>query len=416
MSASGRDGSSVSGTNYRLEEPIDLTDERLDQSGPNTQLLHTAMQPHTASDTEGVAAHSSNSRAQRLPRFQRDIIDLAGSDDEEQAQPQQQPQDQRIFGYPVAEDEDSLFIPETHPRPTTAGLRRPGFIRQPSPAMELNDVEFVASRPISRLTSRRPTPVRASSRTPHPAARFDNDMNQPIDLTADDDGDDDDDVIHTSTRPLPSVNGDRPAMAGSGIGVRDPPTYGAGLGRLVQRMHRARPGLPGFLFGRHPEFGGDDLERIRANQDEAQQRADQAREHTQVLQVHLARARAELTREGGGGRPPRPRPRAAPVINMNLNMDYGLVGFDLGFGAAPPRPPTPKYEPPPPAEKGFTHSPEENEEVVCPNCGDELAVGDGEVKQQIYVVKTCGHVSFLLLCWSIAITFFAKRSHELTGV
>jgi hypothetical protein len=31
--------------------------------------------------------------------------------------------------------------------------------------------------------------------------------------------------------------------------------------------------------------------------------------------------------------------------------------------------------------------------VVCPNCGDELAVGKDEIKQQIWVVKSCGHVS-----------------------
>jgi ribosomal protein L37AE/L43A len=31
--------------------------------------------------------------------------------------------------------------------------------------------------------------------------------------------------------------------------------------------------------------------------------------------------------------------------------------------------------------------------VVCPNCGDELAVGKDEMKQQIWVVKSCGHVS-----------------------
>jgi hypothetical protein len=74
-----------------------------------------------------------------------------------------------------------------------------------------------------------------------------------------------------------------------------------------------------------------------------------------------------------------------------MEMDYGMVGFDLGIGVV--EPPAPKYEPPPPAEKGFTRSPEEDEEVVCPNCGDELAVGKDEMKQQIWVVKSCGHVS-----------------------
>jgi len=66
------------------------------------------------------------------------------------------------------------------------------------------------------------------------------------------------------------------------------------------------------------------------------------------------------------------------------------------LGGTLAEPPTPKYEPPPPAEKGFTRSPEEDEEVVCPNCGDELAVGKDETKQQIWVVKSCGHVSACL--------------------
>ncbi len=74
-------------------------------------------------------------------------------------------------------------------------------------------------------------------------------------------------------------------------------------------------------------------------------------------------------------------------------MDYAMTGFDMGIPGGRDRPPTPKYEPPSPAAKGFTRSPGEDEIVVCPNCGDELAVGDDELKQEIWVVKGCGHVS-----------------------
>jgi pre-mRNA-processing factor 19 len=71
------------------------------------------------------------------------------------------------------------------------------------------------------------------------------------------------------------------------------------------------------------------------------------------------------------------------------------VAFDLGLegGNRPARPPTPKYEPPTAAEPGFTRSPGEDDVVVCPNCGDELAMGEDDLKQEIWVIKKCGHVS-----------------------
>lgn len=200
--------------------------------------------------------------------------------------------------------------------------------------------------------------------------------NATIDLTADDD---EDEVIHTDTRTLPGINGDRPGMAGSGIGTRDQPVWG-GIGRLVQRMRGARGGVPGDgWFGQYTNFGNDGAARVE-HQEAARRRADAARQTRQALEAQVN----ELF--GDAGAPPtRPRHVAA------VRMDYNIVGFDLGFGIAPNRPPTPKYEPPPPAEKGFTRTPAEDEEVVCPNCGDELAVGKDEVKQQVYVVKSCGH-------------------------
>ncbi|KAK3044225.1 hypothetical protein LTS18_001847, partial [Coniosporium uncinatum] len=77
-------------------------------------------------------------------------------------------------------------------------------------------------------------------------------------------------------------------------------------------------------------------------------------------------------------------------------MDYGSAAFDLGLdrigtAARGPAPP-PTYEAPPKAPEGFTRSPEEDDVIVCPNCGDELMTGETETKRQIWVVKTCGHV------------------------
>lgn len=366
-------------SNDDQEDTIDLTSDGHEQVMPR---------PHLALPRNPMAplasGLSASSHAQRLPRFQRDIIDLADSDEDDH-----QPQQPQNFSQPEhmdnAQDEDSLFIPEAQPRRTTAGLRRPGFMRQLSPAMDLDDIEFVGSRPLSRAQSRRATPANGPNRTTTPNVE----VNATIDLTADDD---DDDVIHTNTRELPSINGDRPAMAGSGIGVRDQPAFNnMGLGRLVNRLREARPGFAGAIFGPYINGIGEDAEARAQHQRATRERANAARDNAQNIEAQLNRAQAQnvgLFGDGGRAAPP-PRPRHLPTIRM----DYNMVGFDLGFGIVPNRPPTPKYEPPPAVEKGFTRSPVEEEEVVCPNCGDELAVGKGETKQQIYVVKTCGHVS-----------------------
>lgn len=292
-----------------------------------------------------------------------------------------------LFMPQMEEDEDSLFIPQAPTRPTTAGLRRPGYPRRPTPAIDLDDVEIVSSRPLSRNPSRRATPAvfmpgQIAAQNPP------NNASTTIDLTADDD----DEVIHTNTRPLPSINGDRPAMAGSGIGTRDrPPDGGFGIGRLVQRF-RGQDAMTANFLNRYANmnYGNneDAAARAHAAQDIARRRAREARARTLELEEQLQRAQQQM----GGYQNRRQRHVAVPAIRM----DYGMVGFDLGMGMGIVEPATPKYEAPPPPAEGFTRSPEEDEEVVCPNCGDELAVGKDETKQQVWVVKSCGHVSGLL--------------------
>lgn len=333
--------------------------------------------------------------AQRLPRFERNIIDIDSSDDEQPA-----PQAQHSPDIPAFEDDDneSLFIPQAPqrsypqnfaplgPRRTVSGLRHPGFIRQPSPAMPLDDVEVVGSRPISRVQSRRQTPNLMQSQrsiTPFPGENG----NTTIDLTQDDD----DDLVFTHSRARPGVNGDRPAMAGTGAGVRDEPELygGRGIAHLAQVLRRHGRELPGFANAFLDPVEGDAVRRqaeIRLAQ--AHQRTLNAENQLEALRNRLQsqhRHEERLMNRHPVRAPPR-MPTALPGM-----MDLGSVGFDLGFGI--PRPPTPKYEPPQPAEEGFTRNPEEEEVVVCPNCGDELAMGDKDVKQQVWVVKACGHVS-----------------------
>lgn len=382
-----------------MADAIDLTGDRHEHSIP---------QPRLATPGAHGSAAGTSSRAQRLPRYQRDIIDLADSDEEEQQhRPAQRPvQGQRMNRNPhmplgadlfmpqmEQDDDDSLFIPEVQARPTTAGLRRVGSLgRRPTPSMDPDDVEIVSSRPLSRNPSRRATPavfMPGQGATQSPA----NDANVPIDLTADDD----DDVIHTNTRPIPSINGDRPAMAGSGIGTRERPIGNDfGIGRLVQRFRGPNHLAANFLNRyANANFGNDEenIARTHAAQRLARRRADHARAYREEAEERLHRAQQQQQQQQPGGQHARRQRNVAitAVPGIFMEMDYGMVGFDLGIGVV--EPPAPKYEPPPPAEKGFTRSPEEDEEVVCPNCGDELAVGKDEMKQQIWVVKSCGHVS-----------------------
>lgn len=78
------------------------------------------------------------------------------------------------------------------------------------------------------------------------------------------------------------------------------------------------------------------------------------------------------------------------VIFNAPNLDFEVVGFDLGQQRQ--RTVTPTYEAPQAAPEGFTRSPAEDDVLVCPNCGDELCVGDTDLKKQVWILKGCGHV------------------------
>ncbi|KAJ4372582.1 hypothetical protein N0V86_007942 [Didymella sp. IMI 355093] len=105
----------------------------------------------------------------------------------------------------------------------------------------------------------------------------------------------------------------------------------------------------------------------------------------------------------GGPQPP-PRLRRGNHIRMGVvggggggifvapNLNFGVVGFDLGYGGGRPEPPPPTYEAPPAAPEGFTRSPEEDDVLICPNCDSELCKGDDDVKKQVWIAKPCGHI------------------------
>lgn len=77
----------------------------------------------------------------------------------------------------------------------------------------------------------------------------------------------------------------------------------------------------------------------------------------------------------------------------DIVIDYAATGFVMEDPGADDHP-ADDYKPPAAAKQGFTRDIEENVDVlVCVGCEDELAVGEDEIKQQVWVSKKCGHVS-----------------------
>jgi hypothetical protein len=367
-------------------EVVDLLDDEGDLF-VNQEEEEAVPAPVAAVAEEG-SGHVRSRAAQRMPRFGRDIIDIASSDDEDDRPlMQRQPHNDLHLPHPQGQSEHQSYDPRT--RRTTSGLHRPGRIRGPSPPMDADEVQIVSSRPRSRQQSRRATPTVAQPRsiTPYPG----NPHNETIDLTADDD----DDIIVTRTRIANGgVNAHRPAMAGTGVGTREEEVdYGGwGIGRLHNRIRQQQVhmgGFPGRLFG--GLFGEP--------QQEAEPLDDRAARHHAAARARQAENRpANMLRSQT---PPdfrqvQPTAGAHAFGAMGNMMDFGMLDFEAAE-AIGMRPSTPPYAAPAAPSSGFTRSPEEDEEVVCPNCGDELTMGKTEEKQQLWVLKGCGHVSIARL-------------------
>ncbi|KAL8694471.1 MAG: hypothetical protein Q9218_000884 [Villophora microphyllina] len=76
------------------------------------------------------------------------------------------------------------------------------------------------------------------------------------------------------------------------------------------------------------------------------------------------------------------------------DLDFVSQGFQMGdvAGVRQAQPPLPTYDTPSPARQGYTRSPKEHDALICPNCEEELGMGNSEDKRQVWVVKACGHV------------------------
>ncbi|KEF53524.1 uncharacterized protein A1O9_10499 [Exophiala aquamarina CBS 119918] len=81
-----------------------------------------------------------------------------------------------------------------------------------------------------------------------------------------------------------------------------------------------------------------------------------------------------------------------------INFDYRQPAFALGGlemyerNSETPQVVQEPYKAPTPAKEGFIRTFAEDSVVLCPMCDDELATGGNDTKQQVWVVKGCGHV------------------------
>ncbi|KIW33497.1 uncharacterized protein PV07_00343 [Cladophialophora immunda] len=82
------------------------------------------------------------------------------------------------------------------------------------------------------------------------------------------------------------------------------------------------------------------------------------------------------------------------IINLDYRQPaFALAPFDVfDRGSETPQVVPEPYKGPPAAKEGFIRTFGEEDVILCPMCGDELAVGNADVKKQVWVVKSCGHV------------------------
>lgn len=363
-------------------EVIDLTDDG--QTPPYTN-------DEPSQGSADATPVPTPARARRLPRFGRDVMMIDRSGQEGAASEE---------GWSDLPGSQYLALPGQ--RPHLSNLRRP--TRPPSPPPDSDDVEFVEERPLhrriaetQRSTARSQLPVRPQRlATPYPTG-----LGETIDLTVDND----DDIVHLDTRPRPGLNNDlQTAEQGGG-------TMNFGnMGNIATLLREGGANLGGRLMRRLQDFAGMDRDvHGRHQATDRNVRGHRRQGHLHILeppvdrhardhQLPLFDGRDLRTWVGDTDRQAvrnaRRHGQGIRILHeMPGMMDYGMTAFDLG-GRGDNRPPTPAYTPPPPPDKGFTRTPGEDEVVVCPNCGDELAMGDNEMKQEVWAVKSCGHVSF----------------------
>ncbi|KAF4551214.1 Hypothetical protein D9617_14g076710 [Elsinoe fawcettii] len=317
-------------------EVVDLTnsDEEDDDEAEDEELVNGE---HDAVQEAG---------SQRLPHYNHPIIDLSTDSSPADVRTRRTPEHSRRTPY-------------------LEGRRPPSLLREGS-----SDVTFMQMRrrqdddrrAREEQHQRRETGTPSPARRPNPLRPQDPD---PIDLT----GDDELIFVRAERRP-----GARPSPPHRSTSDRDPVRIGR---NIPSARHR----------GRHPRLEDIDalLHGVNVPRQDVPHLYEQVGRLVQNTMQGVAGYLPWAPRNGGGTArgfvPPQMMDYAHPAFGM------GLDGVPGGRGS-----PAPPYRAPEKPEVGFTRSPQEDEVVCCPNCGDELAVGGSEEKRSVWVVKGCGHV------------------------
>ena len=345
-------------SNNSANHVIDLTDD--------DDLMTSAY----ATPQPEPSTHDAPQQPQRLPRFGREIIDLSADTSPPEPRHNQlpQPQPQPLYD-----------------RHAQQPLNIPAIPSSP-------EVQFVSARP-SRLVERHPTPYRQNHDAPA----------QPLlDLTIDLD----DDVVHVRTAERAAGLNMTGPQGGNNMGLLN----GLGMGRLVNYIRRAGNG----------EWGEDGAGAGAGARAVAGARAgahwpnlhhffaldhdflDDGNHDDDVEPVPPPAGRR--AHRAAHGHANFPIARLARRAGVPMAMDYTAIAFGVPLTAddeGEQRPPTPKYSPPPDPAPGFTRSPQEDDELICPNCKEELGVGETDMKKQGWIVKACGHVCLSILFTSL---------------
>lgn len=155
--------------------------------------------------------------------------------------------------------------------------------------------------------------------------------------------------------------------------------------------------------------------RSRGHPNQAAQRAAHVAAHERHRRHHahdpIVRAHAEILGEVMN-RGDSMFINEGPNMNLPGHLDFLAQGFQMGprnhINNGIRQPPPPTYDPPSPPRQGYTRTPKEDEVMVCPNCDEELGVGDNEIKKQVWVIKRCGHVGILRLLVVTRYSLFLK--------
>ena len=97
---------------------------------------------------------------------------------------------------------------------------------------------------------------------------------------------------------------------------------------------------------------------------------------------------------------PSARPGRADVDSSTGSSSFGSDMLDTEMsGPEEGSAADTSYQAPPTPPLGFTRTPAAADVLICPNCDEELCVGDDEVARQVWAIKACGHVRTLVLAF-----------------